>query len=321
MTPVDTRIGRMHELTIARRAMACEFSVTIPAGRGGAVDAGCAALDEVERLEEKLSVYKEESALSLLNRNAAAGPVPVDDELFGLLRAASALSAATGGAFDPASGALIDAWGFFRGPCRVPSPAELARALAASGCRHVLLDDRDRSVRFTRPGLWLNLGGVGKGFAIDRALERIRGVRSALMQGGQSSLKGIGAPAGQPRGWPVDIQDPGRPGRCVARVWLRDRALGTSGADQRFFVENGRRYGHVLDPRTGMPSAHVLAASAVARTALEADALSTAFFVMGLEGTRHFCARHRQVSAVLVTPGQVTLIGDADMEVVDASMA
>lgn len=313
--------SRVQEVTIARRAMACEFTVTIPAGRGGEVAAGCAALDEVERLEETLSVYRDQSAVSALNRQAAAGPVRVDGELYGLLRAAAALSAATGGAFDAASGALVDVWGFFRGPNRVPDETALAAALAACGSRHILFDDREQSVRFARPGLWLSLGGIGKGFAIDRALERVRSghaVRAAFMQGGQSSLKGIGAPAGQPRGWAVDIQIPGPAGRAAARVWLRDRALGTSGAGHRFFVEGGRRFGHVLDPRTGRPAGQLLAASAVARTALEADALSTAFFVLGVEGTRRFCARHRQVSAILIAPHKAILLGDADMEVLDA---
>ncbi len=310
--------GPRRELTVARRAMACEFSVVFPAGVGAAVDAGCAALDEVERLERKLSVYLEDSAVSDLNRRFACEPVSADAELYRLLKRAAQLAEATGGAFDPAAGALVKAWGFFRGPRRVPPEGELAAALEASGCQHVAFHDGEGTIRSGRPGVEFNLGGIGKGHAIDRALDVLRGqygIGCALMQGGQSSLKGIGAPPGQARGWMAAIGDPRRSGRTLARVWLRDRALGTSGADHQFFVEAGRRYGHVLDPRTGRPASGLLSASAIAPAATEADALSTAFFVMGAEGARRFCERHPGIGAVLVTPAQVLRIGAGDVEV------
>lgn len=309
----------VQELIIARRAMACEFSVTFPSDCRSAVDAGCAALDEVERLEEKLSAYIEDSDLSRLNRSATERPVPVDAEVYAVLRSAWKVSALTGGAFDAAAGALVKAWGFYRGPRRVPTPHERAAALAASGSAHVEFDDNRRTVRFRRSSLEFNLGSIGKGYAIDRALQRIQaefGVRSALMQGGQSSLKGIGAC------WTVAIACPKRPGRTVARVRLRDRALGTSGAANQFFVHQGRRYGHVLDPRTGWPAHGLFSASGIARTATEADALSTAFFVLGVDGTRRFCREHPDIGAVLVVPGEtreaapdVVVTGTVDAEV------
>jgi FAD:protein FMN transferase len=307
-----TATARIQELTVARRAMACEFSVVFPHGVRRAVDAGCAALDEVERLEQKLSVYQDDSDVSYLNGCAAEAPVRVDAETYSVLRLAVVLSRATGGAFDAATGALVKAWGFYRGPQRVPSTSERTEALAVCGSGHVVINDAERTEGFERRGVEFNLGGIGKGFAIDRALGRMNAkfqVRRALMQGGQSSLRAMGA-------WEVEIGDPMRPGRAVARVWLRDRALGTSGADHQFFVKDGHRYGHILDPRTGWPACGVLSASAVARTAAEADALSTAFFVLGLEGTRRFCAAHAGVAAVLVLPGpKVEVFGDSDVEV------
>lgn len=313
---------RVQELTIARRAMACEFSVVFPRGVRHAVDAGCLAMDEVERLERKLSVYLEDSELSYVNGCAAALPVPCSAELYAVLRLAVALSRATGGAFDAASGALVKAWGFYLGPKRVPSASERAAALAVCGSTGIRLNDTERTVGFTRRGLEINLGGIGKGFAIDRALFRMGvefRVRRTLMQGGQSSLRALGAPPDEPRGWAVEIGDPLRPGRAVARVWLRDRAMGTSGADNQFFVSGSRRYGHILDPRTGWPAGGVLSASAVAPTAAEADAFSTAFFVLGVEGTRRFCRRYTGVSAVLVLPGpggpRVECYGNSDVEV------
>jgi thiamine biosynthesis lipoprotein len=290
--------------------MACEFSISFPAGCHSRVDAGCAALDEVERLEAKLSVYRADSDLAVLNSSAAEAPARTDAEVYRLLQWAARLSEATAGAFDATAGALVKSWGFFQGPRRAPADEQRRRALAASGWRQVRFDHTERTIGFARPGIEFNLGGIGKGFAIDRALELVRrefGVRCALMQGGQSSLKGIGAPAGEPRGWPVAIgdpfADPAGPGRTLAIIRLRDRALGTSGSANQFFVQDGRRYGHILDPRTGWPARGVFSATAVAPTATEADALSTAFYVMGFEATWQYCREHPEVGALMVVPG------------------
>jgi thiamine biosynthesis lipoprotein len=146
------------------------------------------------------------------------------------------------------------------------------------------------------------------------------GVRSALLGGGQSSLRAIGAPQDEPRGWNVQLGDPLGGPRPIARVHLRDRALGTSGAANQFFESGGRRWGHILDPRTGWPAARLASASALARTAAEADALSTAFYVMGAGAAREFCRRHPGIGAVLVHSGnggtpRVELAGEPEVEV------
>ena len=317
--------GPVAELRVARRAMACDFSVTFPGGADTAIEAGCAALDEIERLEEKLSVYRDDSDLSRLNRSAAGSPIRVDAELYHILRTAARLAIESGGAFDAAAGALVKAWGFFRGPKRVPSADELAAALAATGSHHAAFNDDQRTVAFDRPGVEFNLGSIGKGFAIDRALHCMQSrfaIRCALLQGGQSSLRAIGTQPGGTKGWLVAIGDPCCAGKTLARVRLHHRALGTSGAANQFFVHQGRRYGHVLDPRRGWPAAGLLCASAVARTAAEADALSTAFFVLGIDETRRYCQRHSGAGAVLVAPPEeaggtprVVLVGAVDAEV------
>jgi thiamine biosynthesis lipoprotein len=294
------------ELRAARRAMACDFTVVLPGGVAWPVDAACAALDEVDRLEAKLSVFLEASELVRVNREASSRPVPVDAELFDLLELASALSRATGGAFDAATGALLRAWGFQGGERRVPTGEALALARSRSGGVHVTLDPAARTVAFDSPGVEFNLGALGKGYAIDRAARVLRsgfGIRAALVGGGQSSLRALGAPWGEPRGWGIDIGDPAGGAAPMARVWLRDRALGTSGAANQYFIAGGRRYGHILDPRSGRPAHALASATAVARTAAEADALSTAFYVMGAEAVRRFCRRHPEVGALLVHAG------------------
>jgi thiamine biosynthesis lipoprotein len=313
---------REQHVSIARRAMACEFSVVLGAGCRRAVDAGCAALDEIDRVEAKLSAYRDDSDISCLNRQAFEREAAVDEEVLSLFTLAASITSATGGAFDITAGALTKVWGFFAGPRRVPAIPELEAARAASGIRHVHFDAARRTVRYLRPGLEINLGAIGKGWAIDRATDLLRtrfSVSSALFEGGRSSVRALGCPPGEPRGWKVAIGDPFRPGRVLGALRLRDRALGTSGSAHQFFTQDGRSYGHVLDPRTGWPADELASASAIAPTAAEADALSTAFFVLGVAGTRRYCRKHPGMGAVLVTkpgpnPAQVTVVGDIRME-------
>ncbi len=305
--------------------MACEFSLVFPAAGASMVEAGCAALDEVERQEELLSVYLDDSELSRLNRSAAEGPVRVSCEVYSFLRFALGLSEITGGAFDPAAGALVKAWGFYRGPKRVPPAEQHSAALAASGFRNVRFDDQLQTIAYLRPGLEINPGAIGKGYAIDRAMRRIHrrsGTGAAFMQGGQSSVLALGAPPDDPRGWTVAIGNPCRPDRAVAHVFLRNRALGTSGAANQYFVHEGRRFGHILDPRNGYPAHKLLSATAVARSAAEADALSTAFFVLGVDGTREFLRTRPDLGAILIRPAMsgknaldVIRLGAVQMEV------
>jgi thiamine biosynthesis lipoprotein len=312
------------ELTAARRAMACDFSITIPEARRHHLPPAFAALDEIERLECTLSAYLPDSEISLLNRAASQTPTRVTAETYRLLRFSAMLARATAGAFDPAAGALVKAWGFFLPPKRVPLESERAAALAASGYRRLQFDDRARTIFFTVAGLELNLGAVGKGFALDTAaalLQHRHGITRALLQGGQSSFLAVGAPPCEPEGWRITLAHPCDPALPIARILLRGQALGTSGAANHCFVHNGRRYGHILDPRTGRPAHRLLSATAIARTAAEADALSTAFYVLGLDATREFLSTRPRLGAVLVRPNphnpsalEVTRLGAVQME-------
>lgn len=288
--------------SFSRRAMACEFTVYLPPNHPDAFTAAEAALDEIQSMEDLLTVYRDDSPMSYVNQSAHQGPVRVDARMFEVLGRAAELHRLTGGAFDVTAGALIKKWGFFRGPRRVPSDEEIQAGLACSGMQHVHLDERAMTVRYDVPGLEINLGAIGKGYSIDRAVRRMSrdfGVHSALMQGGLSSVFGLGNP-GDPRGWLVGIKHPFDDSKLVATVRLQDRALGTSGTDNQYFEENGRRYGHILDPRSGRPADGLAAVSVVAADCATADALSTALFVMGLDKARVFCQTHGHVGAVLV---------------------
>jgi thiamine biosynthesis lipoprotein len=323
MTNAMTGDFDIHTLVVGREAMACRFEVVFNVGEvPDATELGVAALDLVDEIEATISIYREESEISRLNAGAAAGWQPVSDELHGLLALARELHDRTGGGFDIAAGALVRAWGFLRRQGRTPTDDELASALAASGMRHVELDAAGRRMRFTRPGVEINPGAIGKGWAVDRASDALAaaGVPSMLVHGGQSSVRarGIHGPAlpGR-RGWPVGLRHPLFPGRRLATITLDDRALGTSGSATQFFVDRGRRLGHILDPRTGRPAEGVLSATVIAPTAAVADALSTAAYVLGVAGLETIAPPGGDVAAILVLPGR----SPASVRVVMANVA
>ena len=299
----------VHTLVIGRDAMACRFEIVFNAGEvadATAIAVDC--LDRVDEIENRITVYRDTSELARLNATAADGWQPVDADIFSLLVAARALHERTGGAFDMAAGSLVRTWGFLRRQGRTPTAEELAQARARAGMQFVELDTASSRVRFTRPGVELNPGAIGKGWAIDRVMERLHdcGVTSALVHGGASSVRAIGAQGAflpDRRGWPVGVRHPLRPGRRLATVQLHDRALGTSGSGTQFFIERGRRLGHILDPRTGVPAEGVLSATVIAPTAAEADSLSTALYVLGPTGLAQVAPQGKAVGAILIVPG------------------
>lgn len=297
--------SRPYLIRIGRQAMACQFEVLLNAGQYAAGGTSAReALDLVDQLEEQLSVYRDSSEVSRLNRLAAERPVPVEAGLFGLLRQSQILWRETDGAFDITAGPLSKAWGFFHRQGRVPDEAELQAALVRVGMRHAELDEANRSVKFALPGMEINLGAIGKGYALDRAGDVLRdaGIADFLLHGGRSSVLAAGsnAASAEQDGWVVSLEDPLRPGRALAEFRLRDAALGTSGTATQFFRHRGRRYGHILDPRSGRPVEGMFAATVVASTAAEADALATAFYVLGRERAEEYCARHPGIAALLV---------------------
>ena len=282
--------------------MACRFEVTLPGEHGHDVPAAREGLDEVDRIESALTVFRDTSDLVRLNRAASDGPVPVDENLFALLLLCRQLHADTGGAFDVTSTPLSRCWGFLRREGRLPSKEEIDCARARVGMDGVALDETARTVRFRRPGMELNLGSIGKGYALGRVetLLRRRGVSDALVSAGGSSVLALG---GDDEGWVVDLRSRQVKRDRLARLRLRDAALGTSGAGEQFVEMGGTRYGHVLDPRTGFPASGVLSASVVAGQPALADALSTAFLVGGPELARRYCDDH---------PGTLALVTSDD---------
>lgn len=298
-------------LRIGRRAMACEFEVLLGAGPDcDGTELALAALDLVDRLESQLTVYRDMSEISRLNRSAFEREVDVEPRLFELLRLAIEIHRRTGGTYDITSGPLSKAWGFSRRAGRVPDESELATALSRVGSQRLLLSSDRRTVRFSVPEMELNLGSIGKGYALDRCCELLEagGLGDFLLHGGQSSLLSRGSRnPGTDDGWWIGVRDPLRPGARLGLLRISNRALGTSGTGTQFFYHAGRRYGHILDPRSGRPAEGVLSSTVLARTAAEADALSTAFYVLGPSAAMEYCRRYDEpqgsLSALMVIPG------------------
>jgi thiamine biosynthesis lipoprotein len=283
--------GELLRLEASVDAMGSTYSAVLYGPESARLESAMdAAFEEVRRLDRMLSNYRRDSELSEVNRYAAERPVKVTPELFGLLSACLDYSRRSQGAFDISVGPLMKVWGFYRGSGRLPAKAEVARALQLVGYRKILLDPETRTVRFALPGVELDPGGIGKGYAVDRmvAVLKEQGIASALISAGGSSIYGLGAPAGQPQGWEVKIRHPKDARKIVAQLYLHNQSLSTSGTYEKFFVAEGKTYSHIMDPRTGFPAPGMLSVSVMAPTTLDSEAWTKPCFILG----RAWAAKH-----------------------------
>ena len=284
-------------LHVNRKAMACRFEVTLPQSTECGVSIASQALDHVEEMERQLSVFKEESAVSLLNRNAASRAVRVDRPLFDLLSLCKELHAETEGAFDITSGPLTRCWGFLKREGRLPSNSEIDNAIALVGSNKLTLDAASSTVQFKQQGVEINLGSIGKGYALDVVSKHFKNANEpALLSAGASSFLATGSA----RAWLVGVRHPRAKQKRLASVRLRECAMSTSGSEEQFFEVDGRRFGHIIDSRTGWPAEKVSSVTVVADNAARSDALATAFFIGGRELAERYCKKHRDVVAIML---------------------
>jgi thiamine biosynthesis lipoprotein len=258
-----------------------------------------AVVDEMERIDREMSTYKTTSEISRVNADAGKKPMRISAELFGLLKTSLEYSVLTDGAFDityASVGFMYD----FRAH-KKPSEQDIAIALPAVNYKHVVLNEKERTVFFSKPGVRIDLGGIGKGYAVDRGIEvlQLYGVKQALVTaGGDSRI--IGDRSGKP--WVVGIRHPDDKNKVIAKIPLTDTAMSTSGDYERYFDDNGVRYHHILDPRTGRSASLVRSATILAPTATRSDGLSKVAFVLGAEAALNLYNRLPDVDAIIVTP-------------------
>ncbi len=261
-----------------------------------------AAFAEALRLENLLSPFKPESELSKINRMAPHGPLKADPEVITLIQQALAFAHLTQGALDLTITPLMKLWGF-RKPEKLlvpPTTEQIQRTLKFVGYQKVIADADRSTVKYLSEGVEIEFGSMGKGYAIDRAVQILKNyeISQALVNFG-SSTSALGSPPGQ-SGWRVAIRHPRSTGRVIDVVALKDCAIGTSGDYEQGLWLNSQWYSHILDPRTGYP-AGTACTSVIAHTALEADALSTAAFVMGPVSGMRLLKNQAGVEGLIVT--------------------
>jgi len=256
-----------------------------------------AVMAEMRRIDELMSHYKPQSQLSHINARAAPEPVAVDPELFDLIEQALHFSEITEGAFDityASVGYLYD----YRKHIK-PSEQQIQAALPSVNWRHIELDREKHTVRFQRPGMRIDLGGIGKGYAVDRGIAILQslGVQHAVVTAG-GDTRIIGDRFGKP--WIVGIRNPDDKSKVVTRMPLVDTAMSTSGDYERFFDEDGVRYHHIINPHTGHSASLVRSATILGPTATETDGLSKTAFVLGPEKALEIINRMPQFDAIFV---------------------
>ncbi|HVS76211.1 MAG TPA: FAD:protein FMN transferase [Steroidobacteraceae bacterium] len=269
---------------------------TSPQHANAAIDA---VMAEMHHVDDVMSDFKPDSQLSRINEHAAQHPVVVSPELYDLIRLSTHYSRITDGAFDIT---VESVWRLYHFRRHIhPTDAEIEALLPTVNWRNLILDDRRHSIRFARPGMAIGLGGIAKGYAVDRSIDILKamGIRHAIVTaGGDSRL--LGDHRGRP--WMVAIMDPWDLHKVVTRVPLSNEAISTSGDYYRGFVQNGVRYDHILSPLTGHSAQLVRSASIIAPTATQTDGMSKTAFILGPQKTLALIDRMPQYDAILICP-------------------
>jgi thiamine biosynthesis lipoprotein len=293
-------------ITLALQAMATRFELVLNGDSPGLRAAGEEALAEVVRIESMLSLYKPTSEAAVINGRAAAQPVRVSTEMFALLQRAVALSRETKGAFDITIAPLVRCWGFMRGQGSVPTDEQIADARDNVGFDFLDLNESERTVRFLRPGMMLDFGAFGKGYAVDCAVELLRefGIESALLHGGTSTVVGIGH-AENCASWKVAVTGAPPGDKVLWLVELQNNSLGVSAVWGKSFASQGQTFGHILDARTGQPSQRAELAAVNVPSAADSDALSTALLVEGPAGLKQLAQTRPEARALVLASEKI----------------
>ena len=287
---VSTVHAELTRFEYSADAMGGVFSITLFAEDRPAADkATTAAFSELLRLDHLLSNYLPDSEWSEVNRSASLRAVNVSAELSDLLAVCLEFSRRSAGAFDITVGPLVRIWGFHDGVAKSVNQNEVQEARTQVGYEKIMLDPINHTIRFARPGMELEPGGVGKGYAVDRMIEMLKhnGIERALVSAAGSSIFAMGTPPGC-AGWRINLSDPRHAEANLDQLLLKDASLSTSGCSKKFLHADGQVYCHILDPRTGSPVRGILQVSVIAPRALESEIWTKAVFVNG----RHWSVQH-----------------------------
>ncbi|MDR4504643.1 MAG: FAD:protein FMN transferase [Candidatus Scalindua sp.] len=267
--------------------------------------------DEVNRLDNLMSNYKTESDLSEINRKAVSEPVACDDELAYIIEQSIQYGDISNGAFDITIGPLMKKWGFFKEQGKIPDKDELDSVLRSVSYKNIHIEENSKKslfrgsniekvISFKNPHTQVDLGGIGKGYAVDSAMKLLRnnGIRSALINFA-GNVYACGSPPGR-KSWIIGLQHPRNSKDIIGSFEITDKAVSTSGDYEKFFTINGQRYSHIIDPRTGRPVKGIASVTIIADNATKADALSTGVFVLGLEEGMKLIEKLPDVEGIIV---------------------
>jgi thiamine biosynthesis lipoprotein len=255
--------------------------------------------DDMKRIDRLMSTWKEDTEISRVNREGSKHPVRISKELFDLLQTSVQYSELTHGAFDITYASVGYLYDFKKGVH--PDQKAIDKALPGINWRHMKLDAKKTTVFFTRPGMRIDLGGIAKGYSVDRGIEILRkqGITRAMVNAG-GDTRIIGDRFGKP--WVVGIRDPDHEGKTFLRIPLKDTAFSTSGDYERYFDEDGKRFHHIIDPKTGDSARKCRSVTIISGNATRTDALTKSVFIMGPEDGIEFIDTLPDVDAVAVSP-------------------
>ncbi len=311
-----------NQVEIGRWLMACRFEVLLNAGiPADGPDVAMEALDIAEHLELLLSVYKPTSEFSRINHATANSPVTVSAATLQMIQLGLAIREETKGAFDLCAAELTELWGFSRRQGHVPSTDRLRSAVESIAANEMVIDEVAKTIQKTRSDVKINSGGIGKGFALDKMAACLKNhdVDSFLLHGGHSSILAAGhrLDVDSQVGWRIAVRHPEQAQRIIGELRLENTGLGTSGPANQYFYFNGVRYGHIIDPRSGVPVGGMLSITVLNPSAARADALATGLFVLGLDAAIEYCHQFPETGFLAILPAKK----QGDVEIVTCNLS
>lgn len=260
------------------------------------------AFAEIKRIENLMSRHREGSEVYLINQQAFQKEIPISPELFSLIKTAQIYTKKTNGAFDITVTPLLLLWKKVKQRGKLPSTEEIKKALSLVGAEKIILGEKEHTIKLAQPGVQIDLGGIAKGYAVDKAIEVLKkeGISRALVNAG-GDLYTLGHPLKRDH-WRVGVQDPYNKTNILGIIKLKNMAVATSGNYERFFELGGRKYCHIVNPQTGYPVPGMLSVTIIAPTTLEADILATAVFVLGAQEGMNLIDSLPQIEGIIITP-------------------
>lgn len=298
-----TSCSRSEDKPVVKTNFQLDTLIKISAYGDGASEAIDAAFERIAEIDKRMNARTSDSEVTAINAAAGKNPVKVSADTFFVIKRGLYFSELSGGKFDITVGPLVNLWGIGTDKARVPERREIDEALKLINYRDVLIDENEKTVMLKRPGMAIDLGGIAKGYAADEVIRVLkeRGIKSAVADLGGNVYVFGKKPNGQP--WKIGIQDPFKQrGEIFATIEAEDKTLVTSGVYERFFEQGGKRYHHLLDTSTGYPVENgLVSVTIIGNTSIDADALSTTVFSMGLQRGMELVESLPDIEAIFVT--------------------